>query len=97
MLNTYSHYVHLFYWYKVRTFYAVWCYITNAVNKNAFAWIFVYLDFIWIKILDTDHITEKLVGTIFDVDFFYTIDPSTVVMIILDFFKYLFIFSIERD
>ena len=58
-------------------FYPTWFCITNVVN-NIFLWFFIYLDVIRIKIFYTDHIIEKEVRAIFDVNFFYTIRLYTI-------------------
>ena len=49
----------------------VWCYITNAVNKNTFSLLFVYFDVIRTKIFDIDCVIDKAVRTIFYIDSFF--------------------------
>ena len=42
--------------YVAKVFY---CHISNAINKNIFVWLFIYLNFIWIKILYINHVIVK--------------------------------------
>ena len=42
----------------------------NVLNKNIFEWLFFYLDVIWIRIFYVDHFFEKVVHTIFYINFF---------------------------
>ena len=49
------------------------CHVSNVGNKNVFILLFIFLDFIWIKIFYIDHAIEKVVRTIFNINFFYSI------------------------
>ena len=60
---------------KVKSFYIIWHHTFNVVNKNIFAWFFIYRDVIWIKIFDIDY--QKLILPIFDISFPYPADLST--------------------
>ena len=47
--------------------------VSNMGNKNVFILLFIFLDFIWIKIFYIDHAIEKVVRTNFNINFFYSI------------------------
>ena len=42
-----------------------YCQISNIVNKNIFAWLFIYFNIIWIKSFYIDNIIEKLVRSVY--------------------------------
>ena len=73
MSNIHFHYflqrAHLFHDNKVQRLCTIWGHVSNVVNKNNFVGLFVYLDFIWIENFDIDHTIEKVVLTIFDINF----------------------------
>ena len=40
------------------------CHISNVINKNIFVWLFIYVNFIWIKFFYIDSIIEKVVSAV---------------------------------
>ena len=47
--------------------------ISYVINKNIFVWLFIYLDFIWMKAFYIDCAIKKVVCTIFNINLFHNI------------------------
>ena len=45
--------------------------MVNVIAEDIFVWLFVYLDFIWIKAFYNDYVIGKVVRIIFDINLFY--------------------------
>ena len=79
--------------------YAVLCCITNVINENIFVWLFVYFGIILVlfclRLLILIVPSKKIVLTIFDINFSYTIYPCTsIISYFLDFGIYKIIWLI---
>lgn len=56
---------------ELQRLHTIFCYISVDTSKNKFSWLFLCLDFTWIRIAFLDHVMEKVLHTIFGMNFVY--------------------------
>ena len=69
--------------------------IYNAMNKKIFVWLFIYLEFVWLKKIYIDQAIDKIVRTIFyiSITLFISIDTAMSIR----FYSMYFIIVVTAD